>query len=146
LLDISPTCADIDYSPLQPVFEKYRDILNIKPPKLKWVREISSPYLLHCQYEELDAELFMAAAFEYLEIWLQHYYEPGKALATAAEKQAAREAVYRFKRVLHDNDPAYKLFKRDWGQPVADAFFYVETRDEPALAMPGQPAGESFAA
>jgi len=145
LLDISPTGSDIDYSPLAPVFEKYRDALDVKPAKLKWVKEISSPYLLHCQYEELDTDLFLEATFEYLKVWIEHFYIPGKKVASDAERKAVEQGIYKFKRVLHDNDPAYKLFKRDWGQPVADAFFYTETHDEPALAMPGE-EGHSAAA
>ena len=34
LLDISPTLPDVDYTPLIPVFEKYRDLLNIEQPKI----------------------------------------------------------------------------------------------------------------
>jgi hypothetical protein len=146
LLDIVPTSADTDFSPLQPVFEKYRDLLNIKPAKTKWVKDISSPYLLHCQYEELDTDIFMAATWEYLTVWLEHFYKGAKAVSDDAQRQAVRDAIYKFKRVLHDNDPAYKLFRRDWGQPVADAFFYVETRDEPALSMPGDTVAEKATA
>ncbi len=142
LLDIVPTASTTDLSVLQPVYEKYRDLLNMKPAKTPWVKEISSPYLLHCQYDELDTDIFMQATWEYLAVWLEHFYLKAQPVDDGAETSAA---IYTFKRVLHDNDPAYKMFKKDWGQPVADAFFYVETRDEPALAMPGSEAA-AFAA
>jgi len=136
MLDINATQADIDYTPLKPVFEKYQDLLDLDPPKLDWVKEISSPYLIHRQYDELDVELFMEATYEYLAIWLEHYYKPAKLLETEEQKREAEVAIYKYKRILHDNDPAYGIFKKEWGTPVADAFFYVETRDHPALPMP----------
>ena len=138
LLDISPTCGNLDYTPLAPVFEKYRDLLDIRPSKLEWVNSICSPYLLHRQYEALDVDLFTAALREYLAIWIEHYYEPAERLVSQAEVDEARDAIRRYKQVLHDNDPAYGIFARAWGKPVADAFYYLETRSEPPLAMPPQ--------
>ena len=138
LLDISPTHGDLDYAPLIPVFEKYRDLLDIQPSKLDWVNSICSPYLLHRQYEALDVDLFTAALREYLAIWIEQYYVPARELARESAVDEAREAIRRYKQILHDNDPAYGIFARAWGKPVADAFYYLETRSEPALAMPPQ--------
>jgi hypothetical protein len=136
LLDISATLPDIDYAPLIPVFEKYRALLEMAPSKLDWVNSICSPYLLHAQYEELDTELFLEAMRAYLAIWIEHYYKPGAKLTDAQAIKNATNAIFKYKRVLHDNDPAYGIFQKEWGGPVADAFFYVETRDHPALPMP----------
>ncbi|MBN8280190.1 MAG: hypothetical protein J0M16_06250 [Gammaproteobacteria bacterium] len=136
LLDISPTLPDIDYSPLIPTFEKFRDLLGVPPSKLEWVNKICSPYLLHCQYDALDTETFLKATREYLKIWIEHYYLPGKLIAAEADKAYALKKIYAFKEILHDNDPAYGIFAKAWGRPVADAFFYLETQSNPALPMP----------
>ncbi len=136
MLDISPTSAATDYSPLEKVYEKYRDLLAIDPCKLDWVTSISSPYLLQREYAELDAELYLEAMYEYLCIWIEHYYKPAKRFATQAEIDYATQAIYRFKQTLHANDPAYSIFSKAWGKPVADAFFYLETRHHPSLPMP----------
>jgi hypothetical protein len=136
LLDISPTLPDTDYTPLKATFERYRDLLGIEKPKIDWVKSISSPYLLHCQYGSLDEELFMDALREYLAIWIEHYYLPGARIKDKKSVEIATNAVYKFKHVLHDNDPAYGVFARAWGKPVADAFFYLETHQHPALPIP----------
>jgi hypothetical protein len=136
LLDISPTLPDIDYGPLLPVFEKYRDLLGMAPSRVEWVNSICSPWLLHCQYDTLDTEVFLQAAREYLRVWIDHYYEPGKPVRSDADRALATAAVYKYKEVLHANDPAYGIFAKAWGKPVADAFFYLETHHHPALPMP----------
>jgi hypothetical protein len=136
LLDISPTQPDTDYTPLIPVYEKYRELLGIGACNIEWVHSICSPYLLHAQYEELDTALFLEAMQAYLAVWIEHYYLPGGQLTDAHAIQAASNAIVKYKRVLHDNDPAYGIFHKEWGGPVADAFFHVETRDEPALPLP----------
>ena len=136
LLDISPTLPDTDYAPLQPVYEKYRELLNMQPSKMDWVNSISSPYLLHAQYETLDTDIFLAATREYLETWITHYYLPGKALTDDDQREHVTNAIIKYKQVLHDNDPAYGIFNKEWGAPVADAFFHIETRDEPSIPMP----------
>jgi hypothetical protein len=141
LLDISPTLPDIDYAPIIPVFEKYRDLLGVGPNKIDWVRSICSPYLLHCQYDVLDTDVFLEATREYLATWIEHYYKPGKKLTDDTQIDTVTNAVYKYKRVLHDNDPAYGIFHKEWGEPVADAFFYIETRDHPALPMPNHGDG-----
>jgi len=138
LLDICPTLPDTDYSPLIETFERYRDLLHIEEPKIDWVKSISSPYLLHCQYGSLDEDIFLEAMREYLTIWIEHYYLPGSRLEDEKAIAAATNAVYKFKYVLHDNDPAYGVFARAWGKPVADAFFYLETHQYPPLPIPGE--------
>ena len=145
LLDISPTLPDVNYEPLVPVFEKYRDLLNMEPSKLDWVNSICSPYLLHAQYDVLDVELFLEATQEYISVWIEHYYKPGKQLTDAQAIENSTNAIFKYKRVLHDNDPAYGIFHKEWGEPVADAFFYIETRDHPALPMPDH-SGEKLKA
>jgi len=139
LLDISPTLPDTNFTPLVETFEKYRKLLHIEAPKVAWVKSISSPYLLHCQYGDLDKELFLQALREYLAIWIEYFYLPGRKLTDEHAVSTATNAVYKFKHVLHDNDPAYGIFAKAWGKPVADAFFYLETSQHPALPMP---AGE----
>jgi hypothetical protein len=136
LLDISPTLPGVDYTPLIPAFEKYRDRLKMAPSRVEWVNSICSPYLLHCQYDALDTALFLEATREYLQIWIRHYYLPGRPIATEEGRAQASQAIYRFKEVLHANDPAYGIFAKAWGKPVADAFFYLETQSHPALPMP----------
>ena len=136
LLDISPTQPEMDYAPLIPVYEKYRELLGMEPSTIAWVNSICSPYLLHAQYEELDTALFLEALQAYLAVWIEHYYLPGVQLTDAHAIQGTTNAIIKYKRVLHDNDPAYGIFHKEWGGPVADAFFYVETRDAPALPMP----------
>jgi len=136
LLDLSPTVPDIDYAPLIPVYEKYKQALGINPPHVDWVKSIASPYLLHCHYEEMDTDLFIEAMSAYLDVWIEHYYQPAEKLTDEARVEITTNAIYKFKRVLHANDPAYGIFSKEWGPSVADAFYYLETRDYPALAMP----------
>jgi len=136
LLDISPTLPDLDYTPLIPTFEKYRALLKVPPSRVEWVNSICSPYLLHCQYDTLDTPLFLEATREYLKIWIEHYYLPGKPIARQEDHAHVLDRIYRFKEVLHANDPAYGIFAKAWGKPVADAFFYLETQSNPALPMP----------
>jgi len=136
LLDISATLPDIDYGPLIPVYEKYRKLLDMQPSRIDWVNSICSPYLLHAQYEVLDTELFLNAMQDYLAIWIEHYYKPGVRLTDARAIDNATNAIFKYKKVLHDNDPAYGIFHKEWGGPVADAFFYIETHDHPAIPLP----------
>jgi hypothetical protein len=145
LLDISPTLPDIDYEPLIPVYEKYHKLLSMGENKIDWVKSISSPYLMHAQYEELDTDLFLEAMQAYLSVWIEHYYKPGIKLTDEHAIENATNAITKYKRVLHDNDPAYGIFCKEWGEPVADAFFYIETRDHPVIDPP-EHSGDTFQA
>ncbi|MEZ5562822.1 MAG: PCP reductase family protein [Gammaproteobacteria bacterium] len=135
LLDIAPTHPDIDYSPLIPVWEKYRKALDIGENKIEWVLTTASPYLLHCQYGEIDTALFNEAAAAYLDVWIEHYYKPARKLETQSEIDIVTNAIYKYKHVLHANDPAYGIFEKSWGKPVADAFHYVESQEHPTLPL-----------
>ena len=136
LLDISPTLPNIDYAPLIPVFEKYKKLLNMEPSKLDWVNSICSEYILHAQYDVLDIDIFLNAMREYLAVWIEHYYKPGAQLTDKQDIDNVCNAITKYKQVLHSNDPAYGIFRKEWGEPVADAFFYIETRDHPSITMP----------
>ena len=136
LLDISPTLPNIDYAPIIPVYEKYSKLLGMGENKIEWVKGICSPYLMHAQYDEIDTGVFLEAMQAYLAVWIEHYYLPGARLTDEHEIEHVGNAIFKYKRVLHDNDPAYGIFQKEWGGPVADAFFYIETRDEPALPPP----------
>lgn len=132
VLDISPTLDTIDYTPLIPVYEKYSSALGLGPTKVKWMTKTCSPYLLSCQYEELDDELFIEAMCEYFKVWVEHYYRPGRELTDEQDIERATNAIYKFKFVLHHHDPAYKIFSKSWGKTVADAFVFLECADHPA--------------
>lgn len=136
VLDVSPTLDGIDYAPLIPVYEKYAKALGLGPTKVDWMKKTCSPYLLSCQYDELDDELFIEAMCEYFRIWVEYYYKPGKALQDEQEIERARNAIYKFKYVLHHHDPAYKIFTKSWGKTVADAFVYLECADDPSYRPP----------
>jgi hypothetical protein len=135
LLDIPPTHPDMDYGPLIPVWEKYRKALNIGEAKIEWVMTTASPYLLHCQYGEVDMELFNEAATAYLDVWIEHYYKPARKLESQADIDIVTNAIYKYKHVLHANDPAYGIFEKSWGKPVADAFHFVECQEHPSLPL-----------
>ena len=135
LLDISPTLPDTDYGPLIPTHRKYRDLLKVDESTIEWVTQISSPYLLHRQYGPLDEGLFMEASREYLRIWIEHYYKPGTALSSQHDVDTATRTIHRYKKILHDGDPAHGIFSKAWGKKVADAFIYLEMRDHPALEI-----------
>lgn len=136
LLDIVATRPGMDYGPLLPVEQKYRAALGLGSSKVEWMTKIHSPHLLHCQYEAIDTALFLEATEAYLDVWIHHYYEPARKLGNPLDIDVASNAIYKFKHVLHANDPAYGIFEKTWGRPVADAFHYVETREEPRLPMP----------
>jgi len=136
LLDFSPTMPGTDFSPLIPVFNKFRDLLGIEPSTVRWVQSICSPYLLHCHYDVLDTDIFLQAFRDYVEVWIEHYYKPAKKITDVKRIEIATNSIYKFKHVLHSNDPAYGIFRKEWGKSVADAFYYLETRNYPALAMP----------
>jgi len=78
----------------------------------------------------------MEAVREYLKIWIEHYYLPGARLEDENAIAIVTNAVYKYKHVLHAHDPAYGIFAKAWGKPVADAFFYLETHQHPALPIP----------
>ncbi len=136
VLDISPTRPDVDYAPIVPVFEKYHELLGLGPSKVAWLQKICSPYLLHCQYDEIDCDLFLEAMREYLKIWLEHYYRLGTALTDEHEIEVVTNAIYKFKYVLHHHDPAYGIFAKAWGKSAADAFVHLECSDHPAYRPP----------
>lgn len=138
LLDIVPTLPGFDFGPLLPVFEKYRTALGVGPSQVDWINKICSPCLLHRQYGELDTNLFLEATEAYLDIWIRHYYEPGRRIEDPADIERVTNALYRYKHVLHANDPAYGIFEKAWGRPVADAFHYVESCEHPSLPMPDE--------
>lgn len=135
LLDISPTLPSTSLAPLRPAFEKYRRLLGIGDSPIDWVAEISSPYLLHCQYGSLDIDRFMEATREYLRIWIEAYYLPGAVLSSEEQVEVATRAIRRYKQAVFDNDPAHGIFSKAWGRQVADAMMYLENRDHPALAI-----------
>ncbi|MDH4022579.1 MAG: hypothetical protein OEV14_05590 [Gammaproteobacteria bacterium] len=135
LLDISPTLPAMDYGPLLAAHRKYRDLLAVEESKIEWVTQISSPYLLHRQYGPLDEDLFMEASREYLRIWIEHYYKPGAVHSSPEDIETATAAIRRYKKILHQSDPAHGIFSKAWGKKVADAFMYLETRDHPALEI-----------
>ena len=135
LLDIPPTHPDMDYGPLIPVWEKYREALGIGEAKIEWVMTTASRYLLHCQYGEVDTELFNEAAAAYLDVWIEHYYKPARKLESQTDIDIVTNAIYKYKHVLHANDPAYGIFEKSWGKPVADAFHFVECQEHPSLPL-----------
>ena len=106
--------------------------------KAPWLKRTSSPYLLSCQYDELDCDLFNDAMEAYLDVWLEHYYRPGKQLDDEHDIAAVTNAIYKFKYVLHHHDPAYGIFAKSWGKGVADAFVHLECSDYPAYLPPDQ--------
>ena len=116
VLDISPTHPDIDYAPLVPVYEKYHELLGLGDSKVAWLQKTCSPYLLHCQYDTIDCDLFLEAMRAYLDIWLEVYYRAGTQLAHERDIDIVTNAIYKFKYVLHRYDPAYGIFARSWGQ------------------------------
>lgn len=136
VLDISTTLQTTDYGPLIPVYEKYHDLLGLGDSKVAWLQKICSPYLLHCQYDEIDCELFLAAMREYLDVWLEHYYRPGATLEDESDIELVTNAIYKFKWVLHHYDPAYGIFAKSWGKAAADAFVHLECSDHPAYKPP----------
>lgn len=136
VLDISPTLARIDYSPLVPVYEKYHELLGLGDSKVAWLQKICSPCLLHCQYDQIDCELFLEAMEQYLKIWIEHYYRAGADLTDASEIELVTNAIYKFKYVLHHYDPAYGIFAKAWGKAAADAFVSLECSDYPAYRPP----------
>jgi hypothetical protein len=111
----------------------------MQPSTIEWVTSISSPYLLHCQYGELDEDVFMQATREYLRTWIDHYYKPGRLIEGPEAIATATSSILRYKRILHESDPAHGIFSKAWGKKVADAFMYLETRDHPALDLDGPP-------
>jgi len=136
VLDISPTTADLDYTPLIPVYEKYRELLGLKPSSTAWLQAICSPYLLHCNYAEMDEELFVEAMVAYYDVWLEHYYRPAVPATSPDRIERITNAVYKFKFQLHHHDPAYGFFAKAWGKPAADAFVDLECGDYPAFLPP----------
>jgi hypothetical protein len=136
LLDIVPTLPGMNFEPLIPTWEKYRAALGMGPSQVPWINKICSPYLLHCQYGELDTQLFLEATEAYLDTWIRHYYEPGRRIENQADRDIVANAIYKYKHVLHANDPAYGIFEKAWGKPVADAFHFVESQEYPSLPMP----------
>jgi hypothetical protein len=136
VLDISPTLPTIDYAPLMPVYEKYHELLELGDSKVAWLQKVCSPYLLHCQYDQIDCDLFLEAMRAYLDIWLEHYYRPAQDLTDNGEIERATNAIYKFKWVLHHYDPAYGIFAKSWGKAAADAFVNLECSDHPAYRPP----------
>lgn len=136
VLDISPTHPDIDYAPLAAVYEKFHAALGLGRSKVAWLQKICSPYLLHCQYDRIDCDLFLDAMRAYLDVWRRHYYAPGAVLADERDIEIVTNAIYKFKYVLHDHDPAYGIFAKAWGKGAADAFVYLECSDHPAYRPP----------
>lgn len=94
-----------------------------------------SPTLPAMDYGPLDEDLFMEASREYLRIWIEHYYKPGAAHSSRGDIETATSAILRYKKILHESDPAHGIFSKAWGKKVADAFMYLETRDYPALEI-----------
>jgi len=136
VLDISPTLQTIDYAPLVPVYEKYHELLELGDSKVAWLQKVCSPYLLHCQYDEIDCDLFLEAMRAYLDVWLEHYYRPAQEITAGGEIERATNAIYKFKWVLHHYDPAYGIFAKSWGKAAADAFVNLECSDHPAYRPP----------
>jgi len=136
VLDISPTTPDLDLSPLAPVCEKYRELLGMEPTSTGWLQTICSPYLLHCNYSELDGELFVEAMGEYCRVWMDHYYLPRPPTGSERRAEMVTNALYEFKYQLHHHDPAYEFFTKSWGKPAADAFLDLECGDDPAFLPP----------
>lgn len=136
LLDISATLPGFDYSPLDAAFRRHEGLRDPAKPTVEWVRSISSPYLLDCQYGVLDRERFLEATRDYLQVWMEAFWAPAKPLADEAQVEAATQAILRYKKILHDGDPAHGIFTKAWGRKVADAMMYLETRDHPALPLP----------
>ncbi|MDJ0926216.1 MAG: hypothetical protein QNJ73_01090, partial [Gammaproteobacteria bacterium] len=136
VLDIASLTDNIDYSPLMPVHEKYSRLLGLGPTKVDWLTKCCSPYLLSCQYDRLDCDLYIEAMEAYFDVWVEHYLKPGVTIDDPGEIDRTRNALYKFKYVLHHYDPAYGIFAKSWGKPVADAFVYLECHDDPGYRPP----------
>jgi hypothetical protein len=136
VLDLSPTTPDVDYSPLIPVHQEYAERLGLEPTTTGWLQSICSPYLLHCNYAELDEDLYVEAMTAYCRVWLDHYYRPAVPVADRQREELVTNLIYKFKFQLHHHDPAYGFFARSWGKPAADAFVQLECGDHPAFLPP----------
>jgi hypothetical protein len=136
VLDISPTHPRLDYAAVIPLYEKYHAALGLGDSNVGWLQKICSPYLLHCQYEEIDCKLFVEAMKDYLQLWLEHYCRRGTKLTDEHEIDVVSHALYKFKYILHHYDPAYGIFAKAWGKGAADAFVHLECSDYPAYLPP----------
>lgn len=136
VLDISPVTADLDLSVLAPVHAHYAEALGLTETATGWLQTICSPYLLHCNYAELDEELFIEAMTAYLDVWMTHFHGAEMPTGSDARTEQVTNALYKFKFQLHHHDPAYGFFARSWGKPAADAFIDIECGDHPAYLPP----------
>jgi hypothetical protein len=136
VLDISPVTADLDLSVLAPVHAHYAEALGLTETATGWLQTICSPYLLHCNYAELDEELFIEAMTAYLDVWKTHFHGANMPTDSDARTEQVTNALFKFKFQLHHHDPAYGFFARAWGKPAADAFIDIECGDHPAYLPP----------
>lgn len=136
VLDISPTTPDVDLSALAPVHAHYADALGLEPTKTPWLLSVCSPYLLHCNYAEMDTALFTEAVMAYAAVWREQFYDAPLATPSPERQTAIRNRLYKFKYQLHHHDPAYEFFVKSWGKPAADAFVDLECSDDPPFLPP----------
>jgi hypothetical protein len=136
VLDISPTTPDLDLTPLEPIHARYAQALGLEPTSTDWLQSICSPYLLHCNYAELDTELFTEAVVAYATVWRDAFLAAPTAVTSGERRAVIRNRLYKFKYQLHHHDPAYEFFVKAWGKPAADAFVDLECSDDPGFLPP----------
>ncbi|MEY6431847.1 protochlorophyllide oxidoreductase [Thioalkalicoccus limnaeus] len=135
IMDLAPCSPTLDMGPFARVAETHRADLNLPDTRLDWLRQVTSPHLLHCAFQPLDPERFLATFTETIEVWCSAYIEPAARDDQALSVQARRDAILAMKEILFRNDPAFPVFTRAFGQAMSDVLAEAAFGGDPGLAV-----------
>jgi hypothetical protein len=111
LLDISPTLPNVDYSPLLPAFEKYRDLLKVPPSHRVGERDLLTlAPALPVRHPDTGCSWRPRRSTSDLDRALL----PARQAALQERTGTRQPALSSVQGSPHANDPAYGIFAKAW--------------------------------
>ena len=106
LLDIIPVGVEKEHKQLQNICNQYLSSgINSTQKASGWVKDISSPFGLVCQYKSMDINLVIDALISYLRVWKVTYYIPAKPHQNPDTESLVTANILRFKQILMPTMP-----------------------------------------
>jgi hypothetical protein len=118
------------------------DGLEKAPP---WLKEIASQNVLLCQYHPLEPARALSALRDYLGLWRDEGYLPGRPHQAPEAEQQMIARILKFKRVLHANDAGLAIYSKAFGPAMSQAIVEAAFGAAPAYPEPGSKPAEEAA-
>jgi len=133
VLDIIPVVKTENMSKINDLYNKYVSIIKTLGTSQEWMKEISSPNSLVCQYQHVDANIIVEALSDYLITWRNIFYKQAMSSLDNEIRITAIDNILKFKKVLHANDAGLDIYLRNFGKAMSETIEDASFGADPPL-------------